>query len=143
MIIDRTPLASTVVLVDTNAIIEAVRTKTWNALTGGLRHETVDECVREAGRGNSNKPAYEVSKADLARLARVHPVSDADRAHQLLADPDAIGMDGGERDLFAHACARDSVGDSSWVVGARPVNTFKPHFGEGFLAAFRTEYLLG
>jgi hypothetical protein len=35
---------ATVVLVDTNVIIEAIRTRCWNALTGGLRVETVAEC---------------------------------------------------------------------------------------------------
>ena len=117
MIIDGSPLASTVVLVDTNAIIEAVRTRTWNALTGGMRIQTVNECVEEAGRGNSNKPAYvAVSKTDLNRLDKVHSVSETDRAHHLLTDPDAIGMDPGERDLFAHACVREEAGDSAWVV---------------------------
>jgi hypothetical protein len=174
VIIDGSPLVSTVVLVDTNAIIEAVRTRTWNALTGGMRIQTVTECVEEARRGNSNKPAYvPVSKADLNRLDKVHNVSETDRAQHLLADPEAIGMDPGERDLFAHACVREEAGDSVWVVcspdkasiraavrlewqdrlvsleklsrevGARPSSPFKQHFGESFLARYRIEYLLG
>lgn len=174
MIIDDTALSRTVVLVDTNAIIEAVRTSTWNALTGGLLFQTVEECAEEAGRGDSNKPSYvAVSNKDLIRLHKVHRVSDANRAHYLLRDPDAMGMDPGERDLFAHACSREASGDSVWVVcspdkasiraavrigwadrlvslerlsdevGARPKLPFKAHFGETFLSQFRTEYLLG
>lgn len=168
------PLAQTVVLVDTNAIIEAVRTGTWNALTGGLLFETVEKCIEEARAGDSTNPSYvAVSKKDLARLKRVHRVTPADRASHLLTDPDAMGMDAGERDLFAHAHSREVARDSAWVicspdkasiraavrigwadrlasleklaneVGARPKPPFKQHVGEKFLSQFRTEYLLG
>lgn len=117
MIIEGTTLARTVVLADTNAIIEAVRTGTWNAVTGGLLIETVEECVREARRGQSTKPSYVlVSPRDLSRINRVHRVSDSDRARHLLKDPHAMTMDLGERDLFAHAMSRDKSGDSTWVV---------------------------
>lgn len=173
MIIDDVPLARTIVLVDTNAIIESVRTGTWNALTGGLLFETVEKCVEEAEAGDSTNPSYvAVSGKDLSRLAKVHRVSEKDRANHLLADPDAMGMDAGERDLFAHAHSRELTGDSVWVicspdkasiraavrigwadrlvslerlaneVGARPKPSFKQHFGEKFLSRFRTEYLL-
>ena len=98
------PLAQTVVFVDTNAIIEAVRTGTWNALTGGLLFETVEKCIEEARAGDSTNPSYvAVSKKDLARLKGVHRVTPADRASHLLTDPDAMGMDAGERDLFARS----------------------------------------
>ena len=39
------------VLVDTNVILEAHRTGTWRALTGGYRVETVEECVTETQTG--------------------------------------------------------------------------------------------
>jgi hypothetical protein len=174
LIIDDVPLARTVVLVDTNAIIEAVRTGTWNALTGGLLFETVEKCIEEAEAGDFTDPSYvAVSKKDLTRMNKIHRVSPADRAGHLLADPDAMGMDAGERDLFAHAHTRELSGDSVWVVcspdkasiraavrigwadrlvsletlanevGARPKPSFKQHFGEKFLSQFRTEYLLG
>jgi hypothetical protein len=174
VIVDATPTSATVVLIDTNAIIEAVRTGTWNALTGAMLMETVEECVSEAGRGESTNPAYvSVGVRDLERLKRIHRVTDNDRARHLIRDPDAMRMDAGERDLFAHACFREHRGDLLWVicspdkasiraavrlgwadqlvsleriateVGAQPKRAFKPHFEERFLSRYRTEYLLG
>lgn len=174
MIIEDTALARTVVFIDTNAIIEAVRTATWNAVTGGLLVETVEECVEEAQRGESTNPSYVlVSPKDLRRLHKVHLVSDTDRARHVLYDREAMNMDAGERDLFAHAYCRESAGDTHWVicspdkasiraavrvgwadrlvslerlsseVGGRPKTPFKQHFGEAFLSRCRTEYLLG
>ncbi len=117
MILDNIPLAKTVVLIDTNAIIEAVRTETWNALTGGMLIETVEECRAEALRGDPTRPSYiAVSVADIGRMNRVHAVSDLARAEYLLGDPHAVGMDGGEQDLFAHAFQRAKSGDTVWVV---------------------------
>lgn len=174
MILGGTPLAKTVVLIDTNAIIEAVRTGTWNGLTGGMLVETIEECRAEARRGDSTRPSYvAVSAADLGRLHRVHAVSAVQRAEYLLGDPDAVGMDAGEQDLFAHAFQRANAGDLAWVVcspdkasiraavrldwadqlrslealavavGARPTTPLKSHFQELFLSKYRTEYLLG
>lgn len=116
-LIEDVPLRKTIVLVDTNVIIEAVRTGTWNALTGSVRVETVEECRDEARRGDSTRPAYvPVSDADLARLHAVHPVSKQERAAYLLADPEAAGMDPGEQDLSAHAYQRAKAGDQAWVL---------------------------
>lgn len=117
MLIDDTPLNRTVVLVDTNVIIEAVRTGTWNALTGALLVQTVAECREEALRGDARAAGYvEVAEADLARLDAVHPVSETERAAYLLSDPGAVGLDRGEQDLFAHAFARLSGGDRVWIL---------------------------
>src|SRR5690348_9946757 len=116
-LIEDTRLRDTVVLVDTNVIIEAVRTSTWNALTGALCVETVEECRDEARRGDSTRPAYiPVSDGDLSRLHAVHPISKQQRAEYLLADPEAVGMDPGEQDLFAHAFQRSRAGDQAWVL---------------------------
>lgn len=116
-LIEGVPLARTVVLVDTNVIIEAVRTETWNALTGAVRVETVEEVCSEARRGDSLRPGYvPVSDADLGRLHAVHVVSQLERAAYLLADAEAAGMDPGEQDLFAHAYKRTSSGDEVWVL---------------------------
>lgn len=46
----------TVVLVDTNVVMEAVRTHCWNAMAGGLWVETVEECREEALRGDRGHP---------------------------------------------------------------------------------------
>lgn len=110
-------LESTVVLVDTNVIIEAVRTKCWKAITGGLRVETVAECRDEARRGDRHRTGYvAVTEEDLDRLAVVHPVDDLERAMFGLGYPEAQNMDAGERDLFAHAYGRAARGDGVWIL---------------------------
>jgi len=107
----------TVVLVDTNVVLEAVRTRCWNAVTGGLRVETVEECRDEALRGDRGRPGYlPVSEQDLARIGAVHPVSALERATFAMAYADAQNMDAGERDLFAHAFGRVARGDDVWVL---------------------------
>jgi len=112
-------LKDTVVLVDTNVMIEAVRTKCWNAVTGSLRLETVEECRDEAGRGTRGRSGYvAVGQGDLDRLSAVHPVTDLDRAVFGLEYAAAQNMDPGERDLFAHAYGRATGGDNVWVISS-------------------------
>lgn len=173
MLLDGLARKDTVVLVDTNVMLEAVRTRCWNALTGGLRVETVEECRDEALRGDRGRPGYlPVSAQDLARIRGVHPVSALERATFGMAYEDAQNMDPGERDLFAHACARASRGDAVWVlcsadkacvraavalgwhermhslgtlaaaVGTHPHPALLDHYGERWLSRVRTEYLL-
>ncbi|HEX8395486.1 MAG TPA: hypothetical protein VF665_24255 [Longimicrobium sp.] len=106
----------TVVLVDTNVIIEAVRTACWNALAGGRTVETVRECRDETQRGNPHRPGYvTVGAPELGGLAAVHDVTEAARARLALQYADAPGMDPGERDLMAHALDRVERGDRVWV----------------------------
>ncbi len=96
------------VLVDTNAIIEAVRTHCWPAVTGHFRIETVQECQDETLRGDARDPSYiEVTGEDLARIAHVHEVTELERANLAIAYEYADALDDGERDLFAHAIRRD------------------------------------
>lgn len=117
MLLPGVPRGDTVVLVDTNVVMEAVRTRCWNAITGGVRVETVEECRDEGMRGDRGRPGYlPVSDADLARLRAVHAVGAVERVTFALAYPDAQNMDAGERDLFAHAYARLARGDAVWVV---------------------------
>lgn len=105
------------VLADTNVIIEAVRTRCWNALTGALRIESVETCRDEALAGNPHRAGYvTVGAGDLARLGAVHPVSVLERATFGIHYPNAAGMDDGERDLFAHAYRRASAGDDLWLL---------------------------
>lgn len=107
---------ATVVLADTNAIIEAVRTGCWKALVGARQVETVEECRDETQRGSPHKPGFvTIGAGELGGLVAVHPVSEAERAAFGLAYPDALDMDPGERDLMAHAFARTSRGDRVWV----------------------------
>jgi len=117
VLLDGVARKDTVVLVDTNVVMEAVRTRCWNAVSGGLCVETVEECRDEALRGDRGRPGYlPVSEQDLARIRRVHPVTPLERATFALAYLNASGMDPGERDLFAHAYARAARGDSVWIV---------------------------
>jgi hypothetical protein len=162
-------LASTLYLLDTNSIIEAVRTNCWNAITGSLRIETVAECREECLRGDRLSTGYvSVSGAELARLAAVHPVSEMERAALLLV-PSAASLDAGELDLFAHAYGRR---DEAWFVcspdrasvrlavelgvhdrlislselvrltGTRPSPRLRSHFEQAWLSSERTAALL-
>lgn len=117
MLLPRTSLRDTVVLVDTNVIIESVRKGCWNALTGGLRVETVEECRDEAGRGDRGRAGYvAVTEVHLQRLAQVHAVTELERAVFGLSYADAANMDPGERDLFTHAYERAGKGDEVWIL---------------------------
>jgi hypothetical protein len=156
-------------LPDTNAIIEAVRTGCWNAITGGLNVETVTQCRDECLRGDRLSTGYvAVSPADLSRLAAIHPVSEEEVAMLLLV-PEAAALDRGERDLFAHAygrsddvwlvCSPDhasvdlgvalgwedrliSLGDMLRLVGGRADPPFRSHFESSWLSRQRTLALL-
>ena len=73
-------------LVDTNTIIEAHRTRAWAALAGGWRMETVEGCVTETQTGfQRRRPETSVAADDLrASLAAVHAVTDRERAELTL-----------------------------------------------------------
>jgi hypothetical protein len=92
-------------LVDTNVIIEAVRTKCWRAITGGLEIETVAACRDEvlAGSAASIPDYVTVTNEDLDRLTAVHGVDKRALAALELAYPDADALDAGEQGLLAHA----------------------------------------
>ena len=70
------------VLVDTNVIVEAHRTGSWRALTGGYGAETVEDCVTETQTGyQRRRPERRIDEARLrGRLAGVHAVGDLERA---------------------------------------------------------------
>jgi len=100
------------VLVDTNIIIEAVRTECWSGLRGYYKLVTVESCRDEALSGVGRSPAYvEVRKSDLTPGVQVVAVTDPDRAVLATACPEANFLDRGEFDLWAHAYSR---GDN-WV----------------------------
>lgn len=102
-----------VVFIDTNGIIEAVRTNCWNALTGQLTVETVQECASEARSQPRDTRGYvPVTQQDLQRLNKTYPVTEAKRAAFLLKYEDADGLHDGERDLLAHILSRQ--GHTPW-----------------------------
>ena len=96
------------VLVDTNVIIEAVRTECWTAITGQLTVETVEACRAEALAGSEaeSRRYVPVGDADLKRMRAIHRVPPVLQAGLKLAYRDADGLDKGEHDLLAHAHAR-------------------------------------
>lgn len=159
------------VLIDTNAIIEAVRTGCWPAITGQLRVETVEACRQEAlTRPATPVPGYVVvSEEDLRGIALVHAVDPVLQAAFKLAYADADGLDAGEHELLAHA---HSLSDTAWVVcspdkasiraatvlgfgdrlcsleeltaavGTRPRLPLRAHFKTEWLVSFRTKVRL-
>ena len=157
-------------LFDTNAIIEAVRVGCWNAITGGAAVFTVSACCAEALAGDSTAGYVPVTKGDLGRLSAEYTVSDEERATFYLRYEDGDGMDEGERDLFAHALGRDtmdlricspdrasvraalelgwgdkliSLDEAIGLVGCKPRIRLESHFKTHWLAACRTQILLG
>ncbi len=95
------------VLVDTNIIIEAVRTGCWNALTTHFTVQTVEKCREEARTGEARRPGYvEVSEKMLREKLTAHRVSEAELAALSQRDAEAFRLDAGERHLLAHAAGR-------------------------------------
>jgi len=155
-----------VVLVDTNVIIEAFRTRCWNAVTAHFSVETAEKCYEEALTGDPARPGFVMVDAEQLRRglrARHALTSDARGALAVnLAFPDAL--DAGERDLLAHAIGRSdawiaSCADRAAVnaalelgfeerfvslevmareSGARPA--LRHHFTDKWLSGVRTEY---
>ena len=89
------------VLVDTNVILEAYRTGSWRALTGGYRVETVEDCVAETQTGfQLRKPERQIDPAELRnRLEAVHAVEEPERAGLALKAGN-IALDKGEASLW-------------------------------------------
>ena len=99
--------------VDTNVILEAHRTRSWRALTGGYAVETVEDCVTETQTAfQRRRPEYRIDQAELRdRLAGVHALGDLERAALAIRAGD-IALDRGEASLWARAVGR---GDD-WIL---------------------------
>lgn len=162
--------ARPVVLVDTNVIIEAVRTGSWAAITGQLLIESVETCRGETLAGSEATPGYvTVTPADLARVGAFHSVPPIVQASLKLAYPHADVLDAGEHDLLAHAyytrspdlqlCSPDkaavraavalglgdqlvSLEDLLRRVGTRPQWALRAQFTTSWLSSFRTKVRL-
>jgi hypothetical protein len=159
------------VLVDTNVIIEAVRTGSWRAITGQLHVETVEACSREALAGaQSDLPGYiAVSEDDLSRLRTVHEIQPVVQATFKLAYAHADTLDEGEHDLlaFGHAhaseewaiCSPDmaairatvalglgdrmvSLEEIAASVGGREKPPLRVQYGSRWLVSFRSKVKL-
>ena len=97
-----------VVLVDTNIIIEAVRTGCWNAINTHFSIETVEKCCEEARTGEARRPGYvKVDESALRTRLTVHKVSGVMLFELAQHYADADRLDAGERHLWAHALSRN------------------------------------
>lgn len=157
------------ILVDTNIIIEAVRTECWNGLRGYYRLVTVEKCREEARSGIARTPGYVVIEdSHLSSGIQIVAVTDADRALLVMACTEATVLDHGERDLWAHAYSRgDDWGAScadqaavrvavqlGWgdrlvslealvtAAGLRTRLPLKNHYSRKMLSVWRTKFLL-
>ena len=94
-------------------ILEAHRTGSWRALTGGYAVETVEDCVTETQTGfQRRRPERRIDEALLReRLSGVHAVGDRERA-ELAIGAGGIALDRGEASLWAHALGRRD----NWVL---------------------------
>ena len=158
------------VLVDTNVIIEAVRTGCWAAITGQLTIETVEACRAEALAGSESdiRGYVPVREADLGKMKAVHQVDQVSRAELKLAYRAADSLDDGEHDLLAHArgcpedvriCSPDKAAIRAAValglgdqiasleelireVGARPRQSLRVQFTTSWMVSFRSKVKL-
>lgn len=159
-----------VVLVDTNIIIEAVRTNCWSAVTAHFIIETVEKCCEEARTGQAHRPGYvEIDEAALRTRLTVRRVAETEMAALGLRDAEIFHLDPGERELWAHAlsrtdawvacsCDRDAINAAvrlGWedrlvsleelahAVGARvALKHLREQFKSGRLSEWRTAALL-
>ena len=157
-----------IVLVDTNIIIEAFRTRCWKALTAYYQVETVEKCCEEALTGDRRRPDYvEVDTGILKKKLVIHRVESLEQAALVLACPDVDALDAGERHLFAHAykrtdawiatCADRAAVRIAFALGwkeriyslevlCKPTGAkpgLKRQFNEGWLSEVRTDFVMG
>lgn len=150
-------------------VIEAVRTRCWNAITGQRAVVTVEECADELNRGDRSAHGYvPVTGRELERITIEH-VAAAAAARFRLEYPAADGLDPGERDLLAFAathtenfalCSCDKAAVTAahalgWLdrvvslesvataTGARPNPVLRRQFTEKRMSQWRTSLTLG
>ncbi|MBA4165527.1 MAG: hypothetical protein C0510_13025 [Erythrobacter sp.] len=100
------------VLLDNNAIGDAVDLRVWNGLLGAYdgQLETVAEVEGEAGSYFRRKPNGTELMESIARLT-IHQVTPLERA-SLYTQLDGMALDAGEQDLWAHAHMRQD----GWIL---------------------------
>jgi hypothetical protein len=99
------------VLLDTCIIIEAFRVNCWKALCARYDVETVEKCVEEACTGDPLNPKRVPIDRKLltSGLARVHPVTDLERATFSINNAGLPGLDDGELHLLAWLHANQPI----------------------------------
>ena len=155
------------VLVDTNVIIEAHRTRCWRALVGHYQMDTVAKCLEECETGNRRRNTVVIDTALLKQELQPKAVTPA----MILSLEQRIGgrvdLDPGEKELLAYAITLQDC----WVVtspdkaavraghflgvmdqfvsleelatsaGERPA--MKEQYTNRWLSSFKTQVLLG
>ena len=106
-------------LVDTNVIIEAHRTRSWPALSGGWRVETVEACVAETQTGFQRRRQEDAIDIGELRdsLAAVHSVGVLEQA-ELALRKGSIALDEGEEALCQSAASASSASGKTNLCGA-------------------------
>ena len=102
-----------IVLIDTNAIIEAHRVKCWNNLASFFQMETVDECIVELGTGNSMRDDY--VKIDIEHFRKTiltHKTTEIEKVSLALKYGNHDLLDPGEKYLMAYALNKKDI----WVL---------------------------
>jgi hypothetical protein len=106
------PPRGSLVLVDTVAIKAAHELGCWNALRKAYQLETVEKCLEEVTRADSQgRQLVARSVAELKTEMRIHIVTEIQRAALLMTGGRRPDLDEGERDLLAHAL---SLGRKAW-----------------------------
>lgn len=97
-------MATRRVFLDANVIIETFRIAAWPELSQGCRLETVHECESESLTGSTTNHGYVQIDGQALRsgLQCSHPVGKPERQALIKAHSACMGMDPGEKDLFAH-----------------------------------------
>jgi hypothetical protein len=92
-----------IVLVDTNVLIEAHRTRCLAALSNYFAFHTVEKVVEETQTGAQNRhPEHTIPLESLkSQLRHVAIVTDLQRANFALSNP-GVELDPGERDLIIY-----------------------------------------
>lgn len=156
-----------IVLMDTNVIIEAHRTRCWRAVVNTFEVETVEKCCEEAATGDKRRADYvKIDVEAMRKSVVVHSVGLLELAEleTRLAEPDRI--DPGEKHLLAHALKRTgiwhvSASDRAAVRAGNELGLlerfvslealartaglspqFRNHFTEKWLSALRVEILM-
>jgi hypothetical protein len=160
-----------IVLVDTNVIIEAHRTRCFAQLANYFALHTVEKIVEETQTGHQNRrPEENIDYAALrSRLKHVETVTDVQRAAFAIAHPN-VALDPGERDLIIYAESFDAKNvwllnspdmaavrysyQRGWIdrlvsletmnahIKARPAETFRDNYTERWLSQKRIGLLL-
>ncbi len=121
-----------IVLVDTNVIIEAHRTRCFVSLAQYFALHTVEKVVEETQTGHQNRRSEEtIDYAALRlRLKHIETVTDVQRAAFAIAHPN-VSLDPGERDLVIYAESLDAK--SVWFLNSPDMAAVRYSYQRGWI----------